>query len=95
MGEPDVDRLLERISGEQLLEWQAWELVNGPLGSRRQDYYLAQLACIQVNMHRARGQKPHQIEDFLLFDRPERRRAEFKGAEMLEFLKAWSGYGRQ
>lgn len=50
MGEPDVDRLLERITGEQLLEWQAFELVNGPLGSRRQDYYLAQIACILVNL---------------------------------------------
>ncbi len=93
MGEPDVDAMLERMPATALLDWKAFEQVHGPIGIRRLEWYMAQLACILVNLHRGRHDKARKVEDFILFDRPKQKRVEFTGAmEMLEFLKAWSGW---
>lgn len=38
-----------------------------PAPEERQEYALAQLAAIQVNMNRGKGKPPHKIPEFMLF----------------------------
>lgn len=61
-----VAELLDRISGEELADWQAYELREGPLGPARGDWQAAVVAlAIATANHRGKGKRP-KLTDFLL-----------------------------
>lgn len=63
MGMP-VSELLERVSSRELTEWQAYEVVTGPIGPARGDVQAAIVAATVANSNRGKG-KPLTPADFV------------------------------
>jgi hypothetical protein len=91
MGEPNPDRLLERITSHQLDEWRAYfELEEEDKMEllRAQDdaawLRAGQVASTVANCHRAKGAKPYAAADFV----PKRRVEAGAEASVEEQLKA-------
>lgn len=61
-----VAELLDRISGEELTEWMAYEAATGPLGPSRGDWLAALVASVVVNTARGRKGREAKVTDFLL-----------------------------
>lgn len=55
----------ERISGVELLEWAAFERVEGPIGNLRGDIQAAVGAALLANINRKKGAKKYGIDDFI------------------------------
>lgn len=58
-----VAELLNRISGRELREWQAFEQIYGPLGQQRDDYLAALIA---QTTHNTVAKTAAPIGDFVL-----------------------------
>lgn len=67
MGRPNVDGMLEEITSEQWLEWQALNIIE-PFTEWRDDYRSAMVCSILANSNRDPKQtpQPYQIDDFML-----------------------------
>ena len=66
LGIPKVDRLLQALSGIDLVEWMAyWELE--PFGEERADYRMATLAALIANTNRDPDKcpEPFTTENFM------------------------------
>lgn len=61
-----VAELLGRISGEELADWEAYELAHGPLGPVRGDWQAALVGSVIVNANRGKKGKAAKVRDFLL-----------------------------
>lgn len=59
-----VSELLERVSSQELTEWQAYEEIAGPLGPARSDLQAAIVAATVANAARHKG-KPATPADFI------------------------------
>ena len=57
--------LLDRIDARELVEWEAYEGVAGPLGSARVDQLFARLMATVANVNRSSKQKPYSVEQFM------------------------------
>jgi hypothetical protein len=60
-----VADLDSRLSSTELTEWIAYEKMNGPLGSKRQDIQAATISATIANANRSKGKK-FKISDFLI-----------------------------
>ena len=58
--------MLSRMSGEELTDWQAYEMAHGPLGPVRGDWHAALIASTLVAVNRGKKGKRPKVEDFLL-----------------------------
>jgi hypothetical protein len=86
IGGHTAEELAAKMSSD---EWEWWcdhYSRRGPWGSRRHDFYLAQIAQVGVNVAMARG-KPRRLEDFMLWDRP-RQAGVSDGKEALAIFQA-------
>ena len=65
--------MLEQLTSEQLTEWFAYENIE-PFGEWREDYRIAQLCALIVNMFSMSNESKHRVtvEDFLLQDQIEK-----------------------
>ena len=73
LGVPNVDRMLESISGRQLAEWMAYARLE-PFGEERADLRMAILAALIANVNRDPKKKssPYEVSDFMpKFEKPE------------------------
>lgn len=61
-----VAELLGRISSEELTEWMAYELAEGPLGPARGDWHAALVASNAMNIARRGKGRTAKVTDFLL-----------------------------
>lgn len=62
----------ERITGLELLEWAAFERVEGPIGNLRGDVQAGVIASLLANVNRKKGAKQFKIDDFIPeWDTPE------------------------
>lgn len=61
-----VAEMLDRISGEELTEWMAYEQAHGPLGPSRGDWLAALVASVVANTARGRRGRQAKVSDFLL-----------------------------
>lgn len=82
-----VSELLERVSPRELLEWEAYERVAGPLGPHRGDIQAAVVASTVANVNRGKG-RPLPIQDFIPeWDRrPQTWQEQLKTVEQLNAL---------
>ncbi len=63
--------MLESMDADELVDWVAWERVNGPLGSRREDYNAA--GIIRAIAHfSGRVKSTPKLADCLVFRPPDR-----------------------
>ncbi len=81
---------MDRIDSREVTEWQAYEIVAGPLGPARTDYLFGMLASVIANTSRPKKSRPYKAEQFVpKWDadaRPERR-PEMDGHEMLSAVR--------
>lgn len=80
-GRPDVDRLMRELSSADLVEWAAFEALEGGFGARGVWYANAQLAALYAEAHRdaKKRSKPFSPADFLPWvDRPAPSAAAFR-----------------
>jgi hypothetical protein len=56
--------MLAHVSSRELSEWQAYERIAGPLGSRRGDVHAAMVAAAVINSQRTKG-RPLPVSDFI------------------------------
>lgn len=61
-----VAELLDRISSDELTQWQAYELAHGPLGPLRGDWQAALIASTLVAVNRTKKGRQPKVADFLL-----------------------------
>jgi hypothetical protein len=61
-----VAEMLARISSEELTEWYAYELRNGPLGPQRGDWQAAVVAANALNIARRGKGRPARLSDYLI-----------------------------
>lgn len=59
-----VRELLARVDARELVEWQVFERIEGPLGGRRGDVHAAMGVAATVNVNRKR-KRPYPISDFM------------------------------
>jgi hypothetical protein len=61
-----VGEMLQRMSGQELAEWQAYERVYGPIGvEERLDRTAAVIANQVANSLRGPKSKPSEVDDFM------------------------------
>lgn len=82
-----MGELLARIDSRELNEWEAYELVAGPIGRERDDQLFAQLQATIANAQRSKKQRPYKAEQFV--PRWGRRRPDgpMSGEDMLRTVK--------
>lgn len=61
-----VAELLDRTTGEELTDWEAYERLIGPLGPTRGDWQAAMIASTVANSARGKKGKAAKLKDFLL-----------------------------
>lgn len=61
-----VGELLHRVSGQELVDWMAYERISGPLGPVRGDWQAAQIAAMVHATAAGRKGKRRKLKDFLL-----------------------------
>lgn len=85
-----MEELLARVSSQELTEWEAYELVDGPIGQARIDHLFGMLASVIANANRTKSTKPYRADQFIpKWDagaHPERR-PEMTGEDMLRAVK--------
>ncbi len=57
--------MLARISSRELTEWEAYEVIAGPIGDDRLDHLFAMLQAVIANGNRGKRQRPFEIKQFL------------------------------
>lgn len=62
LGEVNVDRMLSKINGKQLLEWMAFSELE-PFGPRREDERAGVIVKAIYDVNRKKGSKPAKLED--------------------------------
>lgn len=62
------DYLLPQLTARQIGEWMA-VFKQTPYGQDHTDFLLAQLTAEVANRWRGKGESPHQIKEFLPFER--------------------------
>lgn len=60
-----VRRLLAETDALELTQWQAYELVYGPLGGLRGDVQAGVVASVIANANRGENTEPYSPNDFL------------------------------
>jgi hypothetical protein len=83
--------LLNRIDSRELVEWEAYERISGPLGPERTDQLFAQLTAVIANVNRPKSRKPYRVEEFIPKwdpEAPPERKPEQSPEEMLRAVKS-------
>lgn len=60
-----VGELLERISGDELTEWMAYERIAGPIGPDRGDHQAGVIAATIANVNRKKNARKFSPRDFI------------------------------
>lgn len=63
-GEPNVKRLLRRLTAKEFLGWEAYWALR-PQPSTHLDYLAALICQTIANVNRGARQRPYKVEDFL------------------------------
>lgn len=63
----------EKVSRREFRQWVAYNEIE-PIGEWRQDMRIAMLCCLVANRTRGKGEKEYKTEDFLMFNRPPKRK---------------------
>jgi len=89
MGEPDVGKLLRRLTVKQFLAWEAFDSVD-PIGDIRGDWQAATVCATLMNIAVARSKrrKTFRPKDFLLEWTPEEKPLPRKKWQDLKMIAA-------
>lgn len=60
-----VEELLDRIGSKELTEWRAFERIDGPLGSWRDDHRAGVIAASFANRFLNEGDRPLTASEFI------------------------------
>lgn len=67
-----VHEIKQELNGVQLAEYMAYDQLE-PFGPQRVDAGFASMCVTMANAWRGKGQRPHTLEDFMLFKKKDRR----------------------